>query len=107
MCGRGRGVLFHWDVPGCVLCGFTVAACHDLTGAPRAFTPARAPAQPHAPTPPTPAHAPALRREVERAQAGQREDFPDGIEECGTDALRFALCAYTAQVSRGRRGWSG
>lgn len=25
------------------------------------------------------------------------QDFPEGIEECGTDALRFALCAYTAQ----------
>ena len=27
----------------------------------------------------------------------QREDYPTGIPECGTDALRFALCAYTAQ----------
>jgi len=24
-------------------------------------------------------------------------DYPNGIPECGTDALRFALCAYTAQ----------
>lgn len=30
----------------------------------------------------------------------QKEDYPEGIPECGTDALRFALCAYTAQ------GWS-
>jgi len=27
----------------------------------------------------------------------QKADFPQGIPECGTDALRFALCAYTAQ----------
>ncbi len=37
-------------------------------------------------------------QEVERAKSGQKADFPDGIEECGTDALRFALVAYTAQV---------
>ena len=36
--------------------------------------------------------------EVEKATKGQKEDFPDGIEECGTDALRFALVAYTSQV---------
>lgn len=36
--------------------------------------------------------------EVEKASKGQKEDFPDGIEECGTDALRFALVAYTSQV---------
>ncbi|KAJ7377422.1 Valine--tRNA ligase [Desmophyllum pertusum] len=36
-------------------------------------------------------------REVERAKKGQKEDYPEGIPECGTDALRFALCAYTAQ----------
>lgn len=36
--------------------------------------------------------------EIETATAGQEEDFPDGIEECGTDALRFALVAYTSQV---------
>ena len=36
-------------------------------------------------------------REVEKAKAGQRQDYPNGIPECGTDALRFALCAYTAQ----------
>lgn len=36
-------------------------------------------------------------REVERARAAQKEDFPNGIPECGTDAMRFALCAYTSQ----------
>eukprot|EP00163_Fabomonas_tropica_P014126 TRINITY_DN257_c0_g1_i2.p1 TRINITY_DN257_c0_g1~~TRINITY_DN257_c0_g1_i2.p1 ORF type:complete len:920 (+),score=298.90 TRINITY_DN257_c0_g1_i2:190-2949(+) len=36
-------------------------------------------------------------KEVARAQAGQAADYPDGIAPCGTDALRFALCAYTAQ----------
>ncbi|CAF0857472.1 unnamed protein product [Brachionus calyciflorus] len=36
-------------------------------------------------------------KEVEKAVKGQKEDFPNGIPECGTDALRFALCAYTAQ----------
>jgi valyl-tRNA synthetase len=36
-------------------------------------------------------------KEVEKAKAGQRTDYPNGIPECGTDALRFALCAYTAQ----------
>ena len=36
--------------------------------------------------------------EIKKATAGQKEDFPDGIEECGTDALRFALVSYTSQV---------
>jgi len=36
-------------------------------------------------------------KEVEKAKAGQKSDYPQGIPECGTDALRFALCAYTAQ----------
>lgn len=27
----------------------------------------------------------------------QKADFPAGIPECGTDALRFGLCAYTSQ----------
>uniref|UniRef100_A0A674J445 valine--tRNA ligase n=1 Tax=Terrapene triunguis TaxID=2587831 RepID=A0A674J445_9SAUR len=35
--------------------------------------------------------------EVERAKQGQKSDYPAGIPECGTDALRFALCAYTSQ----------
>ncbi|VDP12820.1 unnamed protein product, partial [Soboliphyme baturini] len=35
--------------------------------------------------------------EIARAEKGLRHDYPDGIPECGTDALRFALCAYTGQ----------
>lgn len=35
--------------------------------------------------------------ELERAKDGQKADYPSGIPECGTDALRFALCAYTGQ----------
>lgn len=37
-------------------------------------------------------------RELVIAKAGQKKDFPNGIAECGTDALRFALVSYTAQV---------
>ena len=37
--------------------------------------------------------------EVAKAREGQQTDFPDGIEECGTDALRFCLLAYTSQVT--------
>ncbi|CAI7748199.1 unnamed protein product [Closterium sp. NIES-53] len=36
-------------------------------------------------------------REVNKAQAGQAADFPNGIAECGCDALRFALVNYTTQ----------
>uniref|UniRef100_A0A3Q1FP25 Valine--tRNA ligase n=1 Tax=Acanthochromis polyacanthus TaxID=80966 RepID=A0A3Q1FP25_9TELE len=35
--------------------------------------------------------------EAEKAKQGQKSDYPNGIPECGTDALRFALCAYTSQ----------
>ncbi|KAM6968176.1 valine--tRNA ligase [Aplochiton taeniatus] len=35
--------------------------------------------------------------EAEKAKQGQQADYPGGIPECGTDALRFALCAYTSQ----------
>ncbi|SMN18166.1 similar to Saccharomyces cerevisiae YGR094W VAS1 Mitochondrial and cytoplasmic valyl-tRNA synthetase [Maudiozyma saulgeensis] len=34
-------------------------------------------------------------REVEKAKVGQKESYPNGIPQCGTDAMRFALCAYT------------
>ncbi|KAK0095995.1 hypothetical protein PV326_006831 [Microctonus aethiopoides] len=36
-------------------------------------------------------------KELKNAIAGQKSDYPQGIPECGTDALRFALCAYTSQ----------
>lgn len=36
-------------------------------------------------------------KEIETAKLGQKQDYPTGIPECGTDALRFALCAYTLQ----------
>ena len=36
-------------------------------------------------------------KELEKAKKGQKEMYPDGIPECGTDAMRFALCAYTLQ----------
>eukprot|EP01133_Synstelium_polycarpum_P014797 gene14797-17491_t len=35
--------------------------------------------------------------ELEKATIGLKQDFPEGISECGTDAMRFALCAYTSQ----------
>lgn len=37
-------------------------------------------------------------RELAVAKEGQKKDFPDGIAECGSDALHFALVSYTAQV---------
>ena len=39
-------------------------------------------------------------KEIERAKAGQKADYPNGIPECGTDALRFALVSYTSQGKR-------
>lgn len=36
-------------------------------------------------------------KEIDRAIAGQKSDYPNGIPECGTDALRFALCSYNTQ----------
>ncbi|KAJ8954338.1 hypothetical protein NQ314_007112 [Rhamnusium bicolor] len=35
-------------------------------------------------------------KEIERAKVGQKQDYPEGIPECGTDALRFALCAMSS-----------
>lgn len=34
-------------------------------------------------------------RELKKATEGQKISYPNGIPECGTDALRFALCAYS------------
>lgn len=36
-------------------------------------------------------------KEVNKAVAGQKQDFPNGIPECGADAMRFALCSYNLQ----------
>ncbi|KAJ3340349.1 hypothetical protein HDU83_007111, partial [Entophlyctis luteolus] len=35
-------------------------------------------------------------REVEKAKEGQKRDFPNGIPQCGTDALRFTLLNYSS-----------
>ena len=35
-------------------------------------------------------------KEIFKAKAGQKKDFSNGMPQCGTDALRFALCAYSA-----------
>ncbi|KAL5720040.1 valine--tRNA ligase [Ranunculus cassubicifolius] len=39
-------------------------------------------------------------KELDIATKGQKKDFPKGIEECGADALRFALVSYTAQSDK-------
>ncbi|XP_068331229.1 valine--tRNA ligase, mitochondrial 1-like [Pyrus communis] len=39
-------------------------------------------------------------KELTVAKEGQVKDFPKGIEECGADALRFALVSYTAQSDK-------
>uniref|UniRef100_A0A915A9X0 Valine--tRNA ligase n=1 Tax=Parascaris univalens TaxID=6257 RepID=A0A915A9X0_PARUN len=36
-------------------------------------------------------------KELKTAKEGQARDYPNGIPECGTDALRFALMVYTSQ----------
>ncbi|XP_043712744.1 valine--tRNA ligase, mitochondrial 1 [Telopea speciosissima] len=40
------------------------------------------------------------RNELIIAKEGQLKDFPNGIPECGADALRFALISYTAQSDK-------
>ncbi|CAG8433537.1 6732_t:CDS:10 [Ambispora gerdemannii] len=39
-------------------------------------------------------------REIEKAKTGQKADYPNGIPECGTDALRFTLCSYSTNEAR-------
>lgn len=39
-------------------------------------------------------------KELNTAKAGQKKSYPNGISECGTDALRFTLCFYTSQGSK-------
>lgn len=36
-------------------------------------------------------------KEVEKAKEGQKREFPEGIPECGADALRLGLLSYTIQ----------
>ena len=36
-------------------------------------------------------------KEIAKAISGQKKNFPKGIPQCGTDALRFALCAYSGR----------
>lgn len=35
--------------------------------------------------------------QMKKLYISQKADYPQGIPECGTDALRFALVAYTSQ----------
>eukprot|EP00871_Galdieria_phlegrea_P001425 jgi/Galph1/2283/GphlegSOOS_G928.1 len=36
-------------------------------------------------------------KEIKRAMDGQKQEYPSGIPECGSDALRYGLLAYTVQ----------
>ena len=47
--------------------------------------------------PPPPPPPPLSNTQTSLPNTLQKADYPDGIPECGTDAMRFALCAYTAQ----------
>lgn len=37
--------------------------------------------------------------EIQKASEGQRVEYPEGIEECGTDALRLTFLSYLTQVT--------
>jgi len=36
-------------------------------------------------------------KELKKALAGMKKDFPKGIEAIGADALRLGLCSYDVQ----------
>lgn len=38
--------------------------------------------------------------EVKKALEGQKKLFPNGIPECGVDALRFTLCSHNVKCER-------
>ena len=38
-------------------------------------------------------------KEVEKAKIALAKEFPHGIPECGTDALRLTLISYLCQVA--------
>lgn len=38
--------------------------------------------------------------ELDKALIGQKKMFPDGIPECGSDALRFTLCSHYFKSSK-------
>lgn len=35
-------------------------------------------------------------KEILKAEEGQKKLYPKGMPQCGTDALRFALCNYSS-----------
>lgn len=39
-------------------------------------------------------------KEVKKAQTGQAADYPEGIPECGVDAMRFGLCSFVSNNGR-------